>query len=194
MVKQILILLTFIGLFSLGVIFTIKSPPIDIFLPGEIELADRSNFSIIEQALILRDETKTLLAAKPSDNINLYISGYGGYTLPMNEFIYALTQTKATVTCHVTGPASSAHAMIALACFKYNHKTLLSPYSVFMLHGVQGFNKYGVYKANQSHKDLFDLVMFESEFKELLKNPYYELRLTAQEVVNRILMKKQGVK
>lgn len=139
--------------------------------------------SVIRGDDALSGYSKVLRNASEGEKINLFIQGYGGQATAAFRFMTDLRITKANVTCIVNGPVYSAHSLIALAC----NNLVISPFSFFMVHGVQG-NGNGSHRDayNELQRPLLERILSTKEINELFKDSEKSLYLNGKEVLKRL--------
>lgn len=109
-------------------------------------------FEHIEAPPVYSKLVYELLTAESDVNVNLYINNGGGYIDAANSIVYAITNSKANITAHLSGTVASAATVIALAC----PTIIVEPDLNFMCHeasfqGVSG--KFSDMKTFQTFYD-----------------------------------------
>ena len=154
-------------------------------------------FEHIEVPAIYARLVYELLTAESGVNVNLHINNGGGYIDAANSIVYAITNSKANITAHLSGTVASAATVIALAC----PTIIVEPDLNFMCHeasfqGVSG--KFSDMKTFQTFYDKhtrdssirhYEGFLTKAEIEEMHrgKEHWFNAEETAKRIMNRRL-------
>ena len=129
-------------------------------------------FEQIEVPAIYAKLVYELLTAESGVNVNLHINNGGGYIDAANSIVYAITNSKANITAHLSGTVASAATVIALAC----PTIIVEPDLNFMCHEASFQGVSGKFSDMKTFQTFYDKHTRESSIR------HYEGFLTKAEI------------
>lgn len=129
-------------------------------------------FEHIEVPSIYAKLVYELLTAESGVNVNLHINNGGGYIDAANAIVYAITNSKANITAHLSGTVASAATVIALAC----PTIIVEPDLNFMCHEASFQGVSGKFSDMKTFQTFYDKHTRESSIR------HYEGFLTKAEI------------
>ena len=129
-------------------------------------------FEHIEVPAIYARLVYELLTAESNVNVNLHINNGGGYIDAANSIVYAITNSKANITAHLSGTVASAATVIALAC----PTIIVEPDLNFMCHEASFQGVSGKFSDMKTFQTFYDKHTKESSIR------HYEGFLTKAEI------------
>ena len=129
-------------------------------------------FEHIEVPAIYARLVYELLTAESGVNVNLHINNGGGYIDAANSIVYAITNSKANITAHLSGTVASAATVIALAC----PTIIVEPDLNFMCHEASFQGVSGKFSDMKTFQTFYDKHTKESSIR------HYEGFLTKAEI------------
>lgn len=129
-------------------------------------------FEHIEVPSIYAKLVYELLTAESGVNVNLHINNGGGYIDAANAIVYAITNSKANITAHLSGTVASAATVIALAC----PTIIVEPDLNFMCHEASFQGVSGKFSDMKTFQTFYDRHTRESSIR------HYEGFLTKAEI------------
>ena len=129
-------------------------------------------FEHIEVPAIYARLVYELLTTESGVNVNLHINNGGGYIDAANSIVYAITNSKANITAHLSGTVASAATVIALAC----PTIIVEPDLNFMCHEASFQGVSGKFSDMKTFQTFYDKHTKESSIR------HYEGFLTKAEI------------
>lgn len=129
-------------------------------------------FEHIEVPSVYAKLVYELLTAESGVNVNLHINNGGGYIDAANAIVYAITNSKANITAHLSGTVASAATVIALAC----PTIIVEPDLNFMCHEASFQGVSGKFSDMKTFQTFYDRHTRESSIR------HYEGFLTKAEI------------
>ena len=129
-------------------------------------------FEHIEVPAIYAKLVYELLTAESGVAVNLYINNGGGYIDAANSIVYAVVNSKADITAHLSGTVASAATVIALAC----PTIIVEPDLNFMCHEASFQGVSGKFSDMKTFQTFYDKHTRESSIR------HYEGFLTKAEI------------
>lgn len=129
-------------------------------------------FEHIEVPSIYAKLVYELLTAESGVNVNLHINNGGGYIDAANAIVYAITNSKANITAHLSGTVASAATVIALSC----PTIIVEPDLNFMCHEASFQGVSGKFSDMKTFQSFYDKHTRESSIR------HYEGFLTKAEI------------
>lgn len=129
-------------------------------------------FEHIEVPSIYAKLVYELLTAESGVNVNLHINNGGGYIDAASAIVYAIANSKANITAHLSGTVASAATVIALAC----PTIIVEPDLNFMCHEASFQGVSGKFSDMKTFQTFYDKHTRESSIR------HYEGFLTKAEI------------
>lgn len=111
--------------------------------------------------------------AQPQDEVIIHINSRGGYTATALQFVRAMSETQATITCSIEGDCMSAATMIFLAGDRFE----ITPHSAFMVHNYSG-------GSEGKGGEMYDQLVFEREWSAKFMTDVYKDFLSKKEIAS----------
>lgn len=129
-------------------------------------------FEHIEVPAIYAKLVYELLTAESDVIVDIHINNGGGYIDAANSIVYAIANSKANITAHLSGTVASAATVIALAC----PTIIIEPDLNFMCHEASFQGVSGKFSDMKTFQTFYDRHTKESSIR------HYEGFLTKAEI------------